>query len=740
MQSKRNLLLVFYVVLTITGMFAPAVYASSILEGTPGSVLSSTVYTADVKEGDSYVSVFGLNGDSTNYDSYGVVNINGGTVSGTVYGNRAINADNYVQSSNNKVNMTGGSVGTVYGGYGYGGKDSASVHNNEVNINGGVVTGYVYGGSSDGATISVTGNNVNISNAEVGRTVYGACAFNTESWLSMLRNNVVIENSTITGSVYGGYASGSSTAANSNKVTIKGNSTIKGSVYGGYAMSTNSDSKSNTVIIEGGTLTGHIYGGIGKNAKGNTIVIKGGDLSGADLYGYSDGRKSHSDNTLEIWTSDVKVKSAQNFENYYFIVPKDLVNNEDKYMLKADRPVNLSDSSVAVAVENGTELNVDDKINLIDKIEGNPALVSLEDAELRGGTQLTIYDFRLECTEGNSLIAIATSSEGKHRLFTSPLTPAARAIKEARSLLGGQIASIALLNKSTESTMDLAFEGAKIASEKKDGFATFLTIGGGKSRYFTDSHITINSIDLVLGLSRGFSSQKTEGTFSFSFETGHGDYTTFDSFDNGLESGIVFGNGNSHYFGGGLMIQLKLSEIKGLYLDAAGHIGDVNNVWNTDDIKNEKIEFNTNSLYFGTAAKIGYQINVGKVLDFDVFGSFIWTHQNGTNTDANKEHLIFKDMDSLKAGIGAKITYSGIKNFESHLELGYEREFNGEAQATVNNARIDAPTLKGNTGSLKLCVSYTPSTNSNWHLDLTANGYIGIRKGLNGSALVNVNL
>lgn len=724
----------------LTLAFAPIAHADmTILEGTPEYGPGYTIYKAVVEPGQTYNNVYGVrsNTDST---YHGEVVINKGTVTGTVYGCRALSGDELTKASCNKVDITDSNVGTVYGGYAYGGCNNASVHQNVVTINGGSVSMYIYGGNADGSTLSVTGNTVTINNAQIGKTVYGGCAFNTSSWLSMLRNKVNINGGTLNGSVYGGYASGSATASNSNTVTIDGGAVIKGSVYGGYALSTNSDAKNNTVYIKDGTLNSHIYGGIGRNATGNTIVLYGGDLSQADLYGYSDGRKSHAANTLEVWSSNMSIKSAQNFESYFFIVPEGMSNQADKYMLRTVTPINLSGTEVGVAMQNGTTLNIGDKINLIDKTEGTPTYASLVGKELKGGTLFTNYDFQLSTIgDTNTLVATCASKpyEGKEERpiigdFPPP-QPAGQADPEAKALVEGQAASVALLAEGNEFASGQALSDAKVAAQaatsEGDGIAAFASFGGGKSRYATGSHVNMYSTDFIAGLAKEFKSTKQDMLLGAFFEMGRGNYSSYNHFDRF----DVRGDGNAHYYGGGLMFELEHSQKQGLYLQAIGRVGSMSNEWSSNDY-GDCVAYETRHSYYGAAATVGYEGKLSKNYGYDLYGKFMWTHQNGDGADIEGEKLQFQDIDSVKARFGARLSYDGCKAVKPFIGLAWEREFKGESRAKVNGYEIDRPSLNGNSGLLELGVSYKPQSKSNWQLDLTATGYTGARRGVAGQA------
>ncbi len=747
-SARRDIIKALILTCGLMATDIPVAIGAETLEGTPTTKSGVTVYEANVEKDQTYTSVFGVRSGNTDTKNYGFVTINEGNVTSTVYGCRNTGGSDINNASCNKVKIinsiigTDSTWGTVYGGYAYGGNKSASVKSNSVEISGGSVNGYVYSGYAEGATISVTNNNVLLKNVLISKTVYGGCAFNTASWLSMLRNEVTVENCSIMGSVYGGYASGSATAANSNTVTIKGDNTlIKGSVYGGYALSSNSDAKDNTVIIEGGKFKNRIYGGIGYNAVSNTIVLKGGDLCDADLYGYSDGRKSHGGNTLEVWASNIQVRSAQNFENYYFIVPGGMTNQADKYMLKAGTPVNLSDTKLGVAIQNGTVLNNGDKINLIDKTEGTASWVPLEGIELKGGTLFTNYNFNLSTTgENKTLVATANIEPGglPSPLLLIPPKPAGKADEKTKALAEGQTASVALLGEGNELAAGAALEDAKTAARaaaaEGGSMATFATLGYGRSLYDTGSHANIHSTDFIVGLSKEYDSSNGELTLGAFFENGRGNYSTHNDF----EAGSVDGNGKASYYGGGLMLQLDSSKNKGLYVQAIGRIGRMKNKWNSGDFS-EYVDYDTRHRYYGADFGLGYEGKASENRNYKFYGKFMWTRQKGDDANINGEKLNFDDISSMKARIGLRMDYKGYKTLKPFWGVAWEREFKGEAKSEVNGYDVEAPSLKGNTGLFEFGLKYKPISKSDWHFNFAVTGYVGARRGIDGQASFNFN-
>ena len=145
------------------------------------------------------------------------------------------------KSYNNKITLSGGSVsGTVYGGYTT--ATGGTTTNNTVNITGGSavnVVGAYSAGSATANKVNVTGGGV--TNV-IGSISTGGAASDNEITLG-------------TGAVVTGYVMGGSgaTATNNNKVTLEGNTTVTGILSGANMVGTG-----NTLTIKGNNTAGNI--------------------------------------------------------------------------------------------------------------------------------------------------------------------------------------------------------------------------------------------------------------------------------------------------------------------------------------------------------------------------------------------------------------------------------------------------------------------------------------------------
>ena len=232
------------------------------------------------------------------------VTITGGTVNGDVYGGKS-KTDT---ATGNTVTIGGIACWNVYGGY----SNEGAATSNTVTISDGTVTRYVYGGYSNGG--AVTGNTVTIGGIAGGNVFGGYSDMNAATG-----NTVTISDGTVTGYVYGGYSNGGASTISGNTVTITGGK-VTMDVYGGR--SNGGAATGNTVTITGGSVDGDVYGGYsngGGKVSCNTVTISGGEVTGLVCGGYSWGDYGEvSDNTLVVGGGSSTVGGLRNFDSIEF--------------------------------------------------------------------------------------------------------------------------------------------------------------------------------------------------------------------------------------------------------------------------------------------------------------------------------------------------------------------------------------------------------------------------------------
>ena len=596
--------------------------------------------------------------------------------------------------------------------------------------------------------------------------IYGALAEGSPEGYA--EDNIVYSESSVLsgGSVYGGKAPA---YAFGNDVILVENTAKNCAITGG---SSENEAQKNKVFIFGGDYENcTITGGEAENAIGNAIVIKdGAKMNGSSLYGGIGGNSAG--NTLELWTP-VTVKEAGNFQNYRFIVPQSVIRSSN-FMLSVSNPVDLKDAKIGIGIQNGVSVRKGDLIHLISRTRYAGKFMaeaeSLDETVLDGGTLFTAIKFSL--IKNKYLLFAVAEADGDGKLRTlsgddpagtkkmsylekkemglgipddaEQEEPAGKAREEAKAPVEAQAAAMALLADGQEFAAGRLMDSAEKAAEADaeagaaagngTGLAAFSAAGGGWSRYETGSHVNMSSVNFAVGLAKKIDLGWKDLTIGAFFETGGGKFTTHNSFNDEISLAGARGEGHSRFFGGGVLLSLTPRGGEGLYAKASGRAGGISAHWKTDDIAAQTLSYKTSRVYYGAHAGLGYKGRIGQDFGYDVYGNLYWTHLDGKNADILGERFRFKKADSLRTRFGTRVSYDGWQSVKPFAGAAWEREYLGTDKATVNGLKTGSPTLKGDTGVLELGLSIRPGKNSNWQIDLRAEGFAGARKGVSGQA------
>ena len=609
------------------------------------------------------------------------VTIMGGEVEQNVYGSHNWNGD----STGDSVFFLDGLVrGNVYGGH----TDEGNVTESGVAMTGGVVSGNVYGGHNDGG--DVTGSDV----------VLGGAA-------------------TVTGDVFGGYNSGivSSGAITDNSVIMIDGS-VGGGVYG--AMNYDGDVTGNSVLLLGGSVSGDVYGGFAWNgaATHNVVTIGAGAMlaSSANLFGgYSDtGGDAFTGNILNLLGYQGMATQLGGFEYYNFALPANIANGQSMLTVLggADLTNGAGRDSVIgmTAMGGGSTLQVGDRIILIDSSAGG--LTSNTDlhstALVQKGLFLT-YDF--DIIKQNDLL-VATLVEAK-------INPQSKAPSEGRA------AGAAFVNQGADLIAGQGLEMVAATARASDAlpgcWIPFGAISGDSSRYDTGSHVDVNGFSLMTGLAWHAPLASNQLILAPFFEAGWGNYDSYNSFSNAPS---VKGGGDTNYYGGGVMARYDVTEGKlvGLYGEGSLRAGRTSADFSSNDLKDsftgQRASYDSSSTYYGAHAGLGYIFPLAEKTSMDISTKYLWTHQNSDSVTVANDPIAFKSTDSHRWRNGARINYEMTEQIVPYVGASYEYEFDGKAEAAAYGYAIDAPTLKGGSGSAELGLRYNPAADSALSADL----------------------
>ena len=710
-------------------------------------------------------------------------------VTGYIYGGRAYIRGAQTaaaEANNNSVDVFNSTAKGIYGGYAYiegNGNQTAAAEasGNSVTVSGSTVDGDVVGGYaevslyeisisalndesegqyqntsySEDATAKANNNSVTVSGDSKVKNIYGGEAEATGDQTATAKANgnsvTVFGSETKVGDIYGGYTkahnSKKATAeANNNSVTVSNGSTVNGDIFGGYAdayygTQNTGYATGNTVTIDSATVKSGktIAGGavwidrIDNNddkhiATGNTVTLTGNyTIDGTSLYGGYDRGYNHSisggsnddlfsGNTLNLDARKVATTSVRQVANFETInIRAGNINNGDTVLQTSGTILGNGKTGAEakgttvnlISIENPS-LKAGDKLTLITDTEGTLANDKEKQFVQKGENFAVGYDAQIEKESGNVIASI----EG------NKLNPETKILNENRA------ASLAFINSGTDLLLD---------TDIGKGKNIFGAIRGGHSRYETGSSVEIDGVNLITGFAHTQTGENGDITGGAFIEAGWGDTATH----NTLGGKRLKGNGNTHYYGAGILGRYEWTRgaVKGLYADAAVRAGKLSSDYHNNDatnIKGQRVSYDIDSTYYAAHLGIGYQWDMTNALRLDTSAQYMWAHVDSENTTILGERYHLDAMDSHRTRVGVKLNYTAEPQYTPYIGIAWEHEFDGKAKSSVEGYAIDEADLGGSSGIVTLGVDFKPSENSPLTLEAGVTGYVGQHEGVAG--------
>lgn len=712
---------------TITGGIIPgnAYAALATSEDATGNTLTMTGGTARWLLGG-----YSKSGNATGNSVY----VSGGALTGGVNGAETGSGD----ASFNRVSFNTVTATWANGGY----SASGNASGNEFIMNGGVVNNNAFGGyvnSGDGEAshnvFIMNDGEIGIQNDSVASgfpAAYGITGGSSRGGDASY--NQVVMNGGHTGIIEGG----NGTTAIGNRVTINGGRVDHG-VTGGK--SDNGRSTGNTIEIRGGSFgDSYIYGGRADHgdATHNTVILGGdADLSLTHIFGGwnaymglgAPGTDIITGNTLVIDDYRGSIQEINKFEHYDIRVSTWNGNGDSLVTLTRPIKTDLSNTTIRVSAPGFSSsaplLQVGDSISLI----GNETGIITDGMTIETPVITGVKRGIALCYD----MAVASTSNSISASIT-----AVRLNPQTKSLLEGRAAALALVNQGADliaaQGISQAVQAAQYTQTKPSGMAAFLAMSGGRSQYDTGSHIDVSGFSMLTGLATTPAAIKSMTLAGF-FETGHGDYTTHNSFDN---AAFVRGSGNSDYYGGGLLGRYDLSDhgVKGLALDASFRAGRLDTDYNSGDLTDSAgngARYSLSSPYYGGHVGLTHATGLGSKTSVATYAQFLWMHQEGDHASISGDRFHFRSMNSQRLRGGARFHYAATSSLLPYAGLAYEWECGGASRAATYGQDIAAPSLRGGTGMGELGVMFQPVSTRPLFIDLGVRGYVGTRQGISGN-------
>ena len=654
----------------------------------------------------------------------------GAVVHGAVHGGDATGTSDGNSASYNTIAVVeGGRVdGDLAGGYLE--KSAGEASHNTLLISDGSVSGDIYGGrTADGGS---AGNNT-ISVLQGGRVDGSLAGGSLEGAGDASHNTILVSGGSVSGDIHGGRTADGGSAGN-NTIAVTGGGRVDGDLVGGYLEKSAGDASHNTLLINDGSVSGDIYGGrtaAGGSATGNSIIIGKQASLPADtrLFGGEAGGQAvasrGSGNTLFVDSWQGTVSRAAGFANLHFVLPAPGTAAAGVPMLTVSGAQSGDFDGTTVTAQlpdiiTGGRAHLGETFELV-----HDASQAIAKADVGGLVSLlqgyaVLYDGAVLSDEDSIYI----------RIDASRPNPLAGALTEAR------IGAAGLLNQGGDLVAGAALRDARAAARQTDGtgWAAFATIYGGTASLTTETGVTSRGMSLVTGLARHAGTAWADMLAGAFFEAGYGNLETTRE----TAGQTISGYGDARYTGGGLLARIDFTQglLRGLYIEASGRAGEVNTAWHSDDLldnMDRPADYALTTPYYGGHAGLGCLLPLGDAWTLDVYGKYLFLHQDAQDTGVNGDSIHFDAVDSSRIRLGARLDGGILPSASVYMGAAWEYECLGTARAASRSSGMAIPStsMTGSSALFELGLAITPET-APLRLDLAVEGAAGTRRSIGG--------
>ena len=414
--------------------------------------------------------------------------------------------------------------------------------------------------------------------------------------------------------------------------------------------------------------------------------------------------------------------NAQN-SNLYFIASGDNTNP----LLSVTGSADISGSKYNIGFTGKTTFDEGQTLTLIE------ADGTIDASGLQQGNDIDgIDDIKIGSTITQSITDVTTvpevASNGSKLIATLGSTLAA---DEASVLNASMLGGLAFNLQGADLIAREGMEAAVRSAQLDNNHAVFAALTRSSLDY---GAVDVDGTNMLAGLA--WRSTTGAGSLTYGVFAEHGD-GSYDTYAN-INGTSLHGEGDTDYTGGGILARMDFngSENGHGYLEASGRVGNADTDYTNSGLRDaygRAASYSTDGTYYGAHIGAGYVQKLDEKSSIDWYGKLLWARLEGGSADLSTgEHLTFDDADSLRLRIGGRWNYAASDFVNYYAGLGYEYEFDGEASGFTNGLALGDEDLTGGSGVAELGISFKPSKNSPFSLELNLAGFTGEREGFRG--------
>ena len=533
-------------------------------------------------------------------------------------------------------------------------------------------------------------------------------------------NTLTVSGKTVADTVYGGFAP--SGQANNNTVIVEKGAIISGQVVGGSALTA---ANGNTVVINGKVGDYGVLGGAAEKTSGNTVILgSGAEVGGAVIGGGFDiFRPNKETNTLTV-SGPAAVGAVAAFS----VINLDLKNVDGKTAALTVNGASKTffDAPGVTDVYNKVDL-ADTTLNLVNYADGKNIITVSDNEYIKGininGQTKVVSDAIY--VKDTWTAAVADDTDIGNTLNDTVLndeTLFARTREVSKqnvtTLSDAVLGTAALVNQNAEFIANDGIRAMRDATADVYGLAPFGAIVGSYSEYQTGSHVDLSSVHALTGIA-GNNGALTSAVYA---EFGYGSST---SHVHGVSA-----DADHNYYGIGVAGRYDFNY--GPYLDASLHIGKTSTDF--DGSYAEGIaSYDIDQLYVGAHIGGGYVIDFSDTLNLDVYGRYTYTYTDSDDTQVDGEKFKIDAVNTHALRLGTRLNGYLTDLIQGYVGLAVDQVIDGDAESTISSVALDTPSLEGTTGIAECGVAFRP--NEKVQINLGAKGYVGDRRGVQGSLI-----